>query len=167
MRVTCAVREYVRKAVLAKVRDRLQKAELARGEALTARDAEVAKAREIAKEIAAKAQEAFVKRCAKLGLTWVPDTYNYNHKLDEKDGNYAFEVRVGQDDFAETMSSNCYAYGAVKSAERDAVEKVCKEPGRIEEAAKHAADKLLFELELGKLAKKELDEALRGLEVEL
>ena len=167
MRVTSAVREYVKKTVLAKVRDRLQKAELARGEALTGRDAKVAKAREIAKEVAAKAQEAFVKRCAKLGLTWVPDTYNYNHKLDEKGGNYAFDVHVGQDDFAETMSSNCYAYGAVKSAEREAVEKVCGEPHRIREAVNDAADKLLFELELGKVAKKELDEALKDLEVKL
>lgn len=167
MRVTSAVREYVKKTVLAKVRDRLQKAELARGEALTARDAKVAKAREIAREIAAKAQDAFVKRCAKLGLTWVPDTYDYHYKLDEEDGNYAFEVRVEQDDFAETMSSNCCAYEAVKSAEREAVEKVCDEPHRIRDAANDAADKLLFELELGKVAKKELDEALKSLEVEL
>lgn len=167
MRVTCAVREYVRKAVLAKVKDRLQKAGLARDEALAERDAKVAEAREIAKELAAKAQDAFVKRCAKLGLTWVPDTYDYNHKLDEKGGNYAFEVCVEQDDFAETMSSNCCAYRAVKSEARDAVEKVCKEPARIKEAVNDAAEKLLFELELGKVAKKELDEALKDLEVEL
>lgn len=167
MRVTSAVREYVKKAVLAKVRDRLQKAELARGEALTARDAKVAKARKVAEEIAAKAQDAFAKRCAKLGLTWVPDTYDYYHRLDKRGGNYAFEVRVGQDDFAETMSSNCYAYEAVKSAERDGFEKVCDEPRRIREAANAAADKLLFDLELGKVAKKELDEMLGGLEVEI
>lgn len=167
MRVTAAVREYVRKTVLEKVRDRLQKAELARGKAISERDARVAKAREIAEEIAAKAQEAFVKRCAKLGLTWVPDSYNYNHKLDEKGGNYAFEVRVGQDDFAETMSSGCYAYEAVKSEERSRIEAVCKEPARIRETAEAAADKLLFNLELGKVAKKELDEALNDLEVEI
>jgi len=167
MRVTGAVREYVRKVVLEKVRDRLQKAELARGKAIDERDALVAKAREIAEEIAMKAQEAFVKRVAKLGLTWVSDSYNYNHKLDEKGGNYAFEVRVGQDDFAETMSSGCYAYEAVKSEERSRVEAVCKEPARIREVAGQAADKLLFELELGKVAKKELDEALRELEVKL
>lgn len=165
MRVTGTVREYVKKTVLAKVRDRLQRAELARDEALAARDAKVAKAREIAKEIAAKAQDAFVKRCAKLGLTWVPDTYNYNHKLDEKCGNCAFGIRVGQDDFAETLSPGCYAYEAVKSAEREALEKVCGEPRRIRAAVDDAADKLLFELELGKVARKELDEALKGLEV--
>ena len=167
MRVTSAVREYVKKTVLAKVRDRLQKAELARGKALAERDAKVAKAREIAKELAEKAQKEFVKRAAKLGLKWVPDTYNYNHKLDEKDGNYAFEVCVGADDFAETMSSNCYAYEAVKSKAREAVEKVCDEPHRIRETAEHAAEKLLFDLELGRVAKKELDEALKDLEVKL
>lgn len=167
MRVTCAVREYVKKTVFAKVEDRIRKAEDAKAKALAERDARVAKAREIAKEIAAKAQEAFAKRCAKLGLTWVSDTYDYNHKLNEKGGNYVFEVRVGQDDFAETMSSNCYAFEAVKSAEREALEKVCDEPRRIREAANAAADKLLFELELGKVAKKELDEALKDLEVKL
>ena len=167
MRVTAAVREYVRKVVLEKVRDRLQKAELARGKAIAERDARVAKAREIAEEITKKAQEAFVKRCAKLGLTWVPDTYDWNGNVNEKGGNYALEVRVGQDDFAETMSSNCNAYKAVKSAERERVEAVCEEPKRIREAAEHAADKLLFELELGKVAKKELDDALKELEVEL
>lgn len=167
MRVTSAVREYVKKTVFAKVEDRIRKAEDAKAKALAERDARVAKAREIAKEIAAKAQDAFAKRCAKLGLTWVPDSYDYNHKLDEKGGNYVFEVRVGQDDFAETMSSNCNAYRAVKSEARDAVEKVCKEPSRIREAVNDAADKLLFELELGKVAKKELDEALKELEVKL
>lgn len=167
MRVTGATREYVRKAVLAKVRDKVQKAELAKGKALAERDARIAKVRKIAEEIAARAQKEFVERAARLGLTWVPDSYNYNHKLDEKDGNRAFDVCVSQDDFAETLSSNCYAYRAVKSEVRDAVERVCKEPGRIKEAANDAAEKLLFELELGKLAKKELDEALKGLEVEL
>lgn len=167
MRVTSAMREYVRKAVLAKVRDKVQKAELAKGKALAERDAKVAKAREIAKELAEKAQEAFVKRCARLGLTWVPDTYNYHHKLDEKGGNRAFDVQAGHDDFAETLSANCYAHDAVKCAERDAFEKVCDEPRRIREAAGQAADRLLFELELGKVAKKELDEALKCLEVEV
>ena len=167
MRVTAAVREYVKKVVLGKVADRLQKAEDARDKALAERDAKVAKAREIAEEITKKAQEAFVKRCAKLGLTWVPDTYDWNGNVSEKGGNYALEVRVGQDDFAETMSSNCNAYKAVKSAERERVEAVCKEPDRIREAAEHAADKLLFNLELGKVAKKELDEALKDLEVEV
>ena len=167
MRVTTAVREYVRKVVLDKVADRLQKAEDARDKAMADRDAKVAKAREIAEEIAMKAQEAFVKRCAKLGLTWVPDTYGWDGNVNEKDGNYAFETRVGQDDFAETMSSNCNAYKAVRSEERERAEGVCKEPDRIREAAEHAADKLLFELELGKVAKKELDEALNDLEVKV
>lgn len=167
MRVTAAVREYVKKVVLEKVRDRLQKAELARGKAISERDARVAKAREIAEEIAKKAQDAFVKRVAKLGLTWVPDTYDWNGNVNEKGGNYALEVRVGQDDFAETMSSNCNAYKAVKSVERERVEALYEEPKRIREAAEHAADKLLFELELGKLAKKELDDALNDLEVKV
>lgn len=167
MRVTSAVREYVRKVVLAKVADRLKEAEDAKAKAEAERDAKVAKAVEIAKAVAANAQEAFVRRCAKLGLTWVPDTYNYHHKLDEKGGNRAFDVQAGQDDFAETLSANCYAHDAVKSAERDAFEKVCDEPRRIREVAGQAADKLLFELELGKVAKKELDEALKDLEVKL
>lgn len=167
MRVSVAVREYVRKAVLAKVADKLKAAELASGKVLAERDAKIEKAREIAKKIAETAQEAFVKRCAKLGLTWVPDVYNYQHKLDKKGENRAFDVKVGQNDFAETLSANCYAHDAVKSAERDGFEKVCGEPERIKEAAKQAAEKLLFELELGKVAKKELDETLNELEVKL
>lgn len=167
MRVTGAMREYVRKAVLAKVRDKVQKAELAKGEALAKRDARIAKVRKIAEDIAARAQKEFVERAAGLGLTWVPDTYNYNHKLDEKDGNRAFDVCVSQDDFAETLSSSCYASEAVKSAERDRFYGAIHEPQRIRDAATAAADRLLFELELGKVAKKELDEALEGLEVEV
>ena len=167
MRVTSAVREYVRKVVLAKVKDKLQKAEEAKEKAIAECDAKLDKAKTLCEKLRGEAQAKFVKEARKLGLTWVPDSYNYNHKLDEKGGNYAFEVRVGQDDFAETMTSGCYAYEAVKSAERDRVEAVCKEPARIREVAGQAADKLLFELELGKVAKKELDDALAELEVKL
>lgn len=167
MRVTNAVRVYVKKVVLGKVAGHILKAEEAKAKAVANRDAKVARAREIAGEVAMKAQDAFVKRVAKLGLTWVPDTYNYNHKPDKKGGNYAFAISVGTDDFAETMSSNCYAYKAVKSEERDRVEAVCKEPERIREVAGQVADKFLFELELGKVAKKELDEALNDLEVKV
>lgn len=168
MRVTSAVREYVRKVVLGKVQARYDAAKKAAEEASAASEAKVEQAKEIAKKIADRAQAEFVKECKRrLGLTWVPDTYNHYGELNEKNGNYAFGVSVGEDDFRETMSDDKTAAKANPSRERDRIARIRELPGKIREAANAAADKLLFDLELGKVAKKELDEMLRGLEVEI
>ena len=166
MRVTCAVREYVRKVVLAKVAGRLKKAEEAKEAAENARKETVAKARDLCERICSEAQERFVKEAKKLGLTFVSDTYDWCGNP-EKDGNYAVKPEVGADDFVETASKDCSAAKYNPCAKREAFYEVLEEPKRIREAAETAADRLLFELELGKLAKKELDEALDELEVKL
>ena len=169
MRVTCAVREYVRKAIFEKVKSRYEAAKKAKDAAVAARDERIRKAKEIADRLVEEAQRKFAAECKKkLGLSWIPDTYDWNGKVSEKGGNYAFRSNADEDDFFETVSEGSHAakhHG--KCAERASFAKTCKEPERIKEAAEHAADKLLFELELGKVAKKELDEALKDLEVKL
>lgn len=168
MRVTSAVREYVRKAVLAKVADKLKAAEEAKEAAEAARDGKVGKAEELCKKICAEAQEKFVKEAKRrLGLTFIPDSYGWNGKV-EKDGNVAVSPSVDCDDFVETLvSRNDMKASLNPCAARDEFDRVVGEPGRIRDAANAVADRLLFELELGKVAKKELDEALKSLEVEL
>lgn len=169
MRVTCAVREYVRKAIFEKVRARYEAAKKAKDQAVAARDERIRKAKEIADRLVEETQRKFAAECRKkLGLSWIPDTYDWNGKVSEKGGNYAFRFGADENDFFETVYEGSHAarhHG--KCAERASFAKTCKEPERIKGAAEHAADKLLFELELGKVAKKELDEALRGLEVEI
>lgn len=167
MRVTKAVREYVRKVVLAKVADRLEAAEKAKDAALKARDDKIAAAKALAEKMLPRFQKEYEAEAAKLGLTWVPDTYDYTGKMITKNGNTAFSVSVGGDDFEETISSGANAYASVKSKERKRLAGVLNGPERIRRAADDAADKLLFELELGKVGKKELDEALKGLEVKV
>lgn len=167
MRVTCAMREYVRKAVLDKVADKLKSAEDARAAAIAARDAKVGEARKLCEEICAEAQAKFVREVKKsLGLTYIPHTYWVGGKVDEN-GNRAMTVSIGRCDFAETMDSSHCAAKFYPCAARDEFYRIVGEPDRIREAAASAADKLLFELELGKVAKKELDETLKGLEVEI
>lgn len=166
MRVTCAVREYVRKAVLSKVAKRLEKAEKARDAAKKARDGRVGKARELAKAVAAHAQEAFAKRAAKMGLTFNPDSYDYTGRI-ERGERRVFNVRIESDDFVETASSDSFTARYRPCAAREAYRKVVDEPERIREAARHVADRLLFDLELGKVAKQELDEMLKSVEVKL
>lgn len=167
MRVTKAVREYVRKVVLAKVADRLEAAEKAKDAVLKERDDKVAAAKALAEKMLQRLQKEYVAEAAKLGLTWIPDTYSYQGNMTGKNENVAFSVSVCGDDFEETISSNANAYASVKFKERKRLAGVLNGPDRIRNAADDAADKLLFELELGKVGKKELDEALKGLEVKL
>lgn len=167
MRVTKAVREYVRKVVLSKVADRLETAEKIKDAALKDRDDKVAAAKALAERMLTRFQKEYAAEAAKLGLTWIPDTYDYQGKVITRNGNTAFSVSVGCDDFEETISSRANAYASVKSKVRRSLADILNGPERIRDAAENAADKLLFELELGKVGKKELDEALKGLEVKL
>lgn len=166
MRVTCAVREYVRKAVLAKVADRLKAAEEAAEEAKAANAGKIAKAKELCEKLSAEAQAKFVKEAKKLGLTFIADTYGWDGDVNKGD-NRVVIAQVDSGDFVETVSRDARAAKYNPSAERERFYKLVDEPQRIKEAAEHAADKLLFELELGKVAKKELDGLLKELEVEL
>lgn len=166
MRVTCAVREYVRKAVLAKVAGRLKTAEEAKEAATAARDEKVEKAVKLCEKLCAETQAKFVKEAKKLGLTFISDSYSWSGRI-EKGGNRVIRAAAGSDDFAETVSENCSAARHNPCKVRDEFEKIAGEPDRIRKAANAAADRLLFELELGKVAKGELDRLLKELEVEL
>jgi len=167
MRVTSAVRDYVKKMILSKVADRLKAAEDAAEAAKAARSAKVDKAKALCEKLRAEAQEKFVKEAKKLGLTFISDSYNYYGDVNEKNGNRALEIRVGSDDFAETVSQDCAAAKNNPNVDREMFFKLINEPQRIRDAANAAADKLLFELELGKIAKKELDELLKEIEVKI
>lgn len=169
MRVTKAVREYVHKVVLAKVADKLEAALKAKDAVLKDREDKVAEAKALAEKMLQRLQKEYAAEAAKLGLTWIPDTYDYNGKVLARNGNTAFSVSVCGDDFEETVSLGANAYGCVsaKSKACRRVADVLNGPDRIRRAAEDAADKLLFDLELGKVAKQELDEMLKGLEVKL
>ena len=166
MRVTCAVREYVRKAVLAKVAGRLKAAEDAKAAATAARDEKVEKAVKLCEKLCAETQAKFAKEAKKLGLTFIHDSYSWNGKI-TKNGNRVVSTTVGADDFAETVSGNCLSAEHNPCAVHDEFERIAGEPDRIRKAANEVADRLLFELELGKVAKGELDRLLKELEVEL
>lgn len=168
MRVTCAVREYVRKAVLAKVSAQIEAAEKAKEAAKAARAAKVAKAEALCDRICADANAKFIKEAKKLGLTFISDSYrNWSEEV-EKDANRAVAANVGIDDFVETFTSrNDMKAKCNPCAERDEFDRIVGEPARIRGAATAAADRLLFELELGKVAKNELDGMLKELEVKI
>ena len=166
MRVSAAVRKYVRKAVLAKVAVKLEAAEKAAKDATAARDAKIEKAKALCEKLCAETQAKFVKEVKKLGLTFIPDSY-WNGVRTEG-GNVAVKALVDHDDFVETLTSRNNLKAKLNpSGVREAFFELVDEPKRIGEAAEHAADKLLFELELGKVSKKELDEILNELEVKL
>lgn len=167
MRVTSAMRAYVYKAVLAKVQGALDKAEKARDDAKRIRGKKLADAEALAKKLAAEAQEKFAKLAkSKFGLTLVEQGYDYKgDPINEK--NVVVKVHVDDGDFVETLPVRGSLARAIPCKVRDEFDKVCGEPQRIKDAATAAADRLLFELELGKVAKKELDEALKCLEVEV
>ena len=167
MRITCAVRDYVRRTVLAKVEGELKAAKEAKDAAISARDGKVKAAGELCRKLCAEAQERFVKEAKrKLGLTFIPDLYDWSGV--QKGGNSALSVHVDHDDFVETMSSHDDMKASLNPCKaRDEFDRIVGEPKRIQDAANAAADRLLFELELGKVARKELDEALKGLEVKL
>lgn len=168
MRVTAAMREYVRKAVLAKVAGKIEAAEKAAKAAEAARTDKFEEAEALCERLRAEAQAKFVKEVKKLGLTFIPDSY-WNGKVKDG-GNVAIRAGIELDDFVETItmaSRDSLKAKCNPCAEREKFYELLDEPERIREAAKQAADKLLFELELGKVAKKELDETLNGLEVKL
>lgn len=167
MSVTCAVRKYVRKAILAKVADKLKSAKDAADKAKADQEEKLAKAEELCARFAAEAQTKFVKEVKKLGLTFISDVYSWNGEV-EKDRNRAIRSDISFGSFAETLGSNGGQEAKHNpSAERERFFEIIEEPQRIKDAADAAADKLLFELELGKVAKDELDSLLKELEVKV
>lgn len=166
MRVTCAVREYVRKAVLAKVADQIKAAEDVAKAAKADRDDKIEKAKKLGRKLCEETQEKFVKEVKKLGLTFIPDSYSHWNNTVEKNANVVMDVHVDVDDFIETLTRHEGLMAECNPcAERDEFNRIMDEPARIKAVADETADRLLFELELGKVAKGELDSLLKDLEV--
>lgn len=167
MRVTKAIREYVHQAILAKVADKIEAAEDAKADAIAARNAKVDKARELCKKMCAETQAKFVKEVKKtLGLTLIPEAYSYCGDI--TGDNLVVRDHIDHDDFVETLTTrDDFKARKHPCAARNEYDKIVNEPFRIRSAANSAAERLLFELELGKVAKDELDGMLQGLEVKV
>lgn len=167
MRVTKAVREYVHQAILAKVADRIKLAEDASAAVEAARNDKIEKAKKLCEKMCAETQARFAKEVKKtLGLTLIPEIYGYSGSI--IGANLVVRADVNRDDFVETLTTrNSIEAKNHPCAARDEYDKIVSGPYRIRSAAAAAADKLLFELELGKVAKGELDELLQSLEVKV
>ena len=167
MRVTSSVKEYVKKAVLDKVADQIAKAEKASEAAKLERREKIRKAKEIGERICEEAQEKFAKEVkSKVGLTLISDMVKWNGEIEPK-ANRVITLKCDRNDYQETVDCDMILAKAYPNKERDASDKVIYAPGKIREAAENAANKILFELEVGKLAKKELDNILDNLEVQI
>ena len=167
MRVTSSVKEYVKKAVLDKVADKIAEAEKAAEAVKLERREKVRKAKEIGERICEEAQEKFAKEVkSKVGLTLIRDMVNWQG-VKEPNANRVIKIECDRNDFQETVDCDIVLAQAYPNKERDASNKVIYAPNKIREAAEHAANKILFELEVGKLAKKELDNILDNLEVQI
>lgn len=163
MRVSANVRTYVHAAFAAKVAEAAKAADAALAAAEKARDAKVEKAKELAAEIAKKANAEFAKKAAKLGLTFLAETADWRGPVPNK----VIDANVGHGDFEETLDPGSADARLHPNGERAAFAQLKERPGKIRAAATLAADRLLFELELGKVAKKELDDLLKAATVEI
>lgn len=166
MRVTKAVRLYVEKVLMDKVRIPLDEAVRRKEAERKRRDELVKRVRDIATKKFAQAHASLVKEWARLGLTWVSDTYTYSGNRTDKQ-NVSFETAVGECDFAELMSCDTHAAKAHPNKVREEYRRLCAEPQRIRDAVSAAADKICFDLEIGAVAKRELDKLLKETEVKL
>ena len=167
MRVTSSVKEYVKKAVLDKVADQIAEAEKASEAAKLERREKIRKAAEIGERICKEAQEKFAKEVkSKVGLTLISDMVKWNGEIEPK-ANHGIILKVDRNDYQETVDCDIVLAKAYPNKEREKTDKVIHAPNKIREAAEHAANKILFELEVGKVAKKELDNILENLEVQI
>lgn len=167
MRVTSSVKEYVKKAVLDKVADKIAAAEKASEAAKLELSEKIRKAKEIGERICEEAQAKFAKEIkSKVGLTLINDMVKWNGEIEPK-ANHVIMLKCDRNDYQETVSCDLVLAKAYPNKERDASDKVIHAPNKIREAAEHAANKILFELEVGKLAKKELDNIIENLEIQI
>ena len=167
MRVTSSVKEYVKKAVLDKVAGQIAEAEKASEAAKLEIREKICKATEIGERICKEAQEKFAKEVkSKVGLTLIRDMVKWNGEI-EPEANQVIMLKCDRNDYQETVGCDLVLAKAYPNKERDASDKVIYAPNKIREAAEHAANKILFELEVGKLAKKELDSIIENLEIQI
>lgn len=157
MRVTNAMRDYIRDLVAKKVEGRLAAAVKARSEY----DDALNKAKKAVRDYAESLVPALTEKVAKFakarGLTYLAHEYGYSGK-EYDDPNAAFAVSLCNEDYEET-SSNCRTPSEVA--------KIRNEPDRINKAVDKATNAVVFALELGKVKKAELEELIASTEVEL
>lgn len=164
MRMTLSMKQYVENQVFAKVKDQYDAAQAASKALKKRREEELKAVSEYANglivgltaKVAAFAAKKFHLHFVETERScWGPDKPNE-----------LFSSNVGETDFLETKDSGRYNEEEMNPYRRADLE-VYEEPGRIAAAAKRASDKLIFEFELGKRAKSELDKAIAECEVAL
>lgn len=166
MRVSKAVREYVRKFIYAKTKPALDKAIEAADAARKERTRQLDEIRGIIRSVHESAHERIVKELKKKGYTWVREACYYG-RLDPKEPNLSFSVELDSDkDIVET-AVNSYVKEKYPCKKRDEYDRIVHKPNEIEVKIDDTVQKFLFELELGKVAKDELDQALNNLEVDI
>lgn len=160
MRVTCTMKDYIRKCVEKKVADKLAAAEKAKKDQaekdLKAKEA----VEDYAKSLIPDAMKKVVAFAKKQGLTWIEHTPTYQGFNEHV--NVAFSVNVDCYDFEETNPHECNTFAARKSRRE-----IAEEPERIRKAVNEATNAIVFSLELGKVKKAELEELIASTEVEL
>lgn len=166
MRVSKAVREYVHKFIYAKAKPAIDEANEAVDAANEERRRQKEEIRKIIKSVYESAHERVVKELKKKGYTWIPETCYYGG-FDPKEPNLSFSVELDTDkDIVET-ATNSYVKAKYPCKKRDEYDRIVGRPREIEAKVEDTVQKFLFELELGKVSKNELDQALNNLEVDI
>ena len=158
MRVTNAMRAYIRDLVAEKVEKRLAAAVKAKAEYDNALDEAGKAVRDYAESLVPAMTEKVAKYAKARGLTYLDHEYDYAGRK-RAEANAAFKVILDSDDYMETAS------GPVDVPPE--VAKLRSEPGRINRAVDRAADAIVFALEVGKARKADLEELIAGTEVKL
>lgn len=165
MRMTMSMKKYVEDQIFAKVKDQYDAAQAASKALKKRREEEIeavqAYAQTLIEGFTAKVA-AFAKK--KFGLHFIefePRGYYDTHDRP----NELFDTNVSESDFHETRDTG--RFDEETSVHRKADLEVFNEPARIADAAKKASDRLIFEFELGKRAKSELDKAIEEAKVDL
>ena len=160
MRVTCTMKDYIRKCVEKKVADKLAVAEKAKKDQAEKDEKAIEAVKDYAESLVPDAMKKVVAFAKKQGLTWFEHTPSW-HGIN-KNVNVAFSVSVDDYDFEETNPHECNTFAA-----RETRKKLEKEPERIRKAVNDAVNAIVFSLELGKVKKAELEELIASTEVEL
>lgn len=160
MRVTGAMKDYIRKCVEKKVADELTAAEKAKKDLVEKDSKALAAVKAYAETLIPEATKKVVAFAKKRGLTWcdhVPTWYGIDENV-----NVALSVSIGSSDFEET---NPHEHNT--SAAKKMRDEINKKPERIKKAVEDAVNTIVFSLELGKAKKAELEELIASTEVEL
>lgn len=166
MRMTLSMKRYIENQVFAKVKARYDAAQEASKALKKRREEEIEAVQAYAKSLiegfTAKVA-AFAKK--KFGLHFVESEPRGYYDAHDRP-NELFNAEVCCSDFHETRDTGRFDKETT-SVHRKADLEVFNEPARIADAAKKVSDRLIFEFELGKRAKSELDKAIEEAKVDL